>query len=71
MNEQRRVALGKKIKKHRKLANLTQGDLSIMVGHSSPAFIHFIEQGQRNINAIDLSILAKKLGVTTDELLKN
>lgn len=71
MAEDRRVLLGKKIKKYRLRARLTQGDLSIMVGHSSPAFIAYIEHGHRNINAIDLSVLAKKLGVSTDELLKN
>lgn len=71
MNKDKRIALGKKIKKYRLRANLTQGDLAILVGHSSAAYINYIEHGQRNINAVDLFVLAKKLNISIDELFKN
>lgn len=70
MHENRKQSLGRRIKKYRLKANLTQLDLGIMIGHYSAAYISFVEKGQRNINAIDLALLAKKLRVSTDELLK-
>lgn len=61
--------LGENIKKFRNRTGLSQIALARTVGSTSAAYITFIEQGKRNISAIDLLDLAKALGTTPDVLL--
>jgi len=69
MNDQTRKELGQRIRARREELNLTQTELAKKIGKSSPAYIAFIEAGERNISAMDLMLLARTLATTTSALL--
>jgi transcriptional regulator with XRE-family HTH domain len=64
-----REALGKNIRQKRELLGLSQTELAQSVYKSSAAYIAFIESGDRNVTAMDLMLIAKKLGTTVAELM--
>jgi transcriptional regulator with XRE-family HTH domain len=68
MDHNLRDELGKRIKFHRERLKMTQTDLAKAVKKSSPAFIAFIESGDRSIGTFDLILLAKVFGITVSEL---
>lgn len=68
MQENLRLKLGERIRQHRERLSMTQTDLAKAVHKSSPAYIAFIESGDRNISTLDLMLIAKVLGVTVSEL---
>lgn len=69
MDTNSKKELGERIKALREDAGLTQGELAKKVGKSSPAYIAFIEAGDRNISAMDLMLIAKQLGTSVAELM--
>lgn len=60
--------LGEKIKNLREISEMTQGQLAIKTGKTR-SLISLWEQGKRNPNYDDISIMAKAFGVTSDYLL--
>lgn len=54
--------IGRQIVEARIIAGMTQGELSKAVGHSSAAYISFIETGERRIKAEDLLKASRVLG---------
>lgn len=69
MDNETRKKLGKKIREKRENLGLSQSELAISVNKESPAYIAFIEAGERNVSAMDLMLIAKQLGTTVSELL--
>lgn len=69
MDDIQKKALGERIKERRLTLGLSQGELAKSVNKSSPAYIAFIESGERNISTMDLMLLAKQLGTTVSELI--
>ncbi|MDP4007750.1 MAG: helix-turn-helix transcriptional regulator [Candidatus Peregrinibacteria bacterium] len=69
MDEESKVKLGKRIKSKREELGLSQSELANSVNKSSAAYIAFIEAGDRNVSAMDLMLIAKRLGVTVASLL--
>jgi len=65
---ERKILLGKRIKELRLQQGLSQSELAEKVGKTSPAYIAFIEAGERNISTMDLMVLAKQLGTKVSEL---
>ena len=59
--------LGEKVKKLRKKQSLTQEELAARIG-VSPAYIGFIEQGQRNPSIKTADKIARVLGVKLSDL---
>ena len=57
--------LGEKIKKLRKSQNMTQNDLSAVLGYSE-SYISYIEKGQRQLSVSDLNKLANFFSVNMD-----
>ena len=62
------VAIGKRIRAHRKRLNLSQEELSEMIGISTVHMSH-IETGYTNLSLPVLVDLARALGVRTDDLI--
>lgn len=69
MDDNVKKALGRSIRQKREALGLSQTELAISVKKESPAYIAFIEAGERNISAMDLMLIAKKLGTTVSELI--
>lgn len=69
MDDNAKKALGKRIRQKREELGLSQFELAISVKKESPAYIAFIEAGERNVSAMDLMLIAKRLGATVAELL--
>jgi transcriptional regulator with XRE-family HTH domain len=69
MDDNAKKALGKRIRQKREELGLSQLELAVSVKKESPAYIAFIEAGERNISAMDLMLIAKRLGTTVSELL--
>lgn len=69
MDDDAKKALGKRIRQKREELGLSQSELAISVKKESPAYIAFIEAGERNISAMDLMLIAKKLGTSVSELI--
>lgn len=69
MDINNRQKLGKRIREKRETLGLSQTELAISVNKSSPAYIAFIEAGERNVSSMDLMLIAKRLGTTVSELL--
>lgn len=64
-----RKNLGKKIREKREEMGLSQTELANLVNKVSPAYIAYIESGNRNISTMDLMRLAKVLNTTVSDLL--
>jgi transcriptional regulator with XRE-family HTH domain len=62
--------LGDMIRKKRNKIGMSQTELAKSIGKTSPAYIAFIEKGERNITAMDLIDIAKVLMTTVSELVK-
>lgn len=62
--------IGAKIKHFRELKGLTQGELSKAIGHSSAAFISFVEKEERNLTVRQLVKIAEVLGAPIEEFFK-
>ena len=62
--------VGAHIWNFRTLAGLTQTELARLTGHKSAAYIAFIEDGKRNITAVDLVQVAYYLKVKPTDLLQ-
>lgn len=62
------IALGKRIKKYRKLAELTQEQLADKV-HVSTTHIGLVETGKRHFSLKTLQKIASVLGIKTNELI--
>ena len=60
--------IGIKIKKVRKIKNLTQEELAYSAGLNR-AYIGYIERGERNPSTETLAKIAKALKITTKDLL--
>ncbi|MCC7432611.1 helix-turn-helix transcriptional regulator [Candidatus Peregrinibacteria bacterium] len=69
MDNKVKKSLGQKIRGKREQLGLSQTELAQSVHKSSPAYIAFIEAGERNVSAMDLMLIAKKLGTTVSELM--
>lgn len=63
-----RKELGLNIRKKREELGLSQLELAVSVNKTTGAYIALIESGDRNVSAIDLMLIAKKLGTTVAEL---
>lgn len=55
--------LGNRIRLAREHKEISQTELAKAIYHSSPAYISFIENAERNISAVDLDLIAKYLEV--------
>jgi len=62
--------IGQKIRKIRKSKNITQTELAHMIG-ISPQQMYRIETGRSNTSFKTLSLIAKALGISEEELLKS
>lgn len=69
MDENAKKQLGQRIKAKREELEMSQLELAKSVKKSSPAYIAFIEAGERNVSAMDLMLIAKSLGTTVSELM--
>lgn len=69
MDDNAKKALGEKIKQKREGLGLSQLELAKSAHKQSPAYIAFIEAGERNISAMDLMLIAKRLGTSVAQLL--
>lgn len=63
--------IGENIKYFRKLKGLSQHELARMIGHKSAAYISFLEDGRRRVNAEDLGKIAEVLCAPVEEFYKN
>lgn len=68
MDETVKKQLGRRIKDKREKLGISQTELAKSVHKSSPAYIAFIESGERNVSAMDLMLIAKNLGTTVADL---
>ena len=68
MNDLTITQVGVNIKTIRRMRGLSQTELSLLVGHKSPAWLSWVEQGERVINIEDLIILARVLKVPINKL---
>lgn len=59
--------IGKNILFFRELKGFTQTELAQAIGHTSPAYISFLEKGKRNISANDLLKISNVLGVPIEQ----
>lgn len=66
-----RKKIGANIKKLRKLNGMSQTELAKLVGHSSAAYIAFIENGNRSVSATDLFYICEALGVHISDIFGN
>lgn len=57
-----RKTIGQRVKAARQKHGMSQIELAQNLGKKSAAYIAFVESGQRNISAVDLSRLAVHLG---------
>lgn len=62
------IALGKRIKKYRNLAELTQEQLADKV-HVSTTHIGLVETGKRHVSLKTLQKIASALGIKANELI--
>lgn len=62
------IALGKRIKKYRKLAELTQEQLADKV-YVSTTHIGLVETGKRHVSLKTLQKIASALGIKANELI--
>lgn len=62
------IALGKRIKKYRKIAELTQEQLADKV-HVSTTHIGLVETGKRHVSLKTLQKIASVLGIKANELI--
>lgn len=69
MDENAKKQLGQRIKAKREELEMSQLELAKSVKKTSPAYIAFIEAGERNVSAVDLMLMAKNLGSTVSELM--
>ena len=63
-----RQQVGENIKRFRLKRGLSQTELAQAIGKKSPAYMAFIEKGQRNININDLLLLSAVLKVKIQNL---
>lgn len=63
--------IGENIKYFRKLKGLSQQELARTIGHKSAAYISFLEDGRRRVNAEDLGKIAEVLGAPIEEFYKD
>lgn len=68
MSSDKQIEVGSRIKSQRKEKGLSQTELALAIGKSSPAYIAFIESGERNISTVDLIKIAENLNVSVSFL---
>ncbi len=69
MDDKAKKILGQNIRQKRERLGLSQTELAESVNKSSPAYVAFIEAGERNVSTMDLMLIAKSLGTTVSELI--
>lgn len=69
MDTAKKKAIGIKIRQKREALGISQLELAKSVHKKSPAYIAFIESGERNISTMDLMLIAKSLGTTVADLI--
>lgn len=69
MDDLAKKNLGRRIKERRENLGMSQQELALKVGKSSPAYIALIESGDRNVSTVDLILIAKSLDAQVAELL--
>lgn len=68
-NSDIKLKVGRAIRKHRQLLNLSQEDLGAIVGiHRT--YVSEVENGRRNIGIVNLYKIAKALKISLSELMK-
>lgn len=61
--------VGEQIKIRRIALGMTQVELARKIGHSSAAYINFLESGKRNLSLRDLLAISKTLGATVANII--